>query len=219
MEHPLKYGRLTNGGDVLFTRNPAARHPQVRSRAVCFASDKAGDQYRDMKSFEGPLVSVIEALHTFILRNTPSMAHFKKDGLQRVDEPLYPAEAVREGLVNALAHRDYADFSGGVSVQIYPGRLEIWNSGGFPEGITPEKIMAGHISVLRNPDIAHVPYMRGLMEKLGRGGLLIQKACKNRGLSEPRWRSEDGRNVTLTFFAPEAATEATTGVTTEAGTV
>ena len=214
----LKYGRLTNGGDVLFARNPAARHPQVRTRAVSFSSDKAGDQYLDMKSFEGPLVSVLEALHAFILRNTPSGARFHREELQRTDEPLYPPEAVREGLVNALAHRDYADFSGGVSVQVYPGRLEIWNSGGFPEGITPEKIMAGHISILRNPDIAHVLYLRGMMEKLGRGGLLIQMACKNKGLPSPQWRSEDSRGVTLTFFAPDATTEVATEVTTDVNT-
>lgn len=58
--------------------------------------------------------------------------------------------------MNAFAHRDYADYKGGIAVHIYPRRLEIWNSGSLPAGVTLEKLARGHISVLRNPDIAHV---------------------------------------------------------------
>ncbi len=120
-----KYGRLTNGGDVLFGLNPAKRLPQVRVRAAYFASDKADDTFIDMKSFEGPLVPVLEQAYDFIIRNTPTTARFPKNELQRLDEFLYPPEAIREGLVNAFAHRDYTDSSGGIAVHIYPKRLEI----------------------------------------------------------------------------------------------
>ena len=41
------------------------------------------------------------------------------------------------------------------------------------------------------------------MEKLGRGSVLIQKACKEAGLPVPTWSSEEGRGVTLTFYTPE----------------
>ena len=199
----VKYGRLTNGGDVLFGTNPAIRYPQVRVRAVCFTSDKSDDTYQDMKSLEGPLVSVLEQVFSFIMRNTPTISHFDKDNLQRQDEAIYPPAAVREGLVNAFAHRDYADFSGGIGIHIYPKRLEIWNSGNLPEGVTPAKLATGQISVLRNPDIAHVLYLRGMMEKLGRGSVIIQKSCLERGLPRPEWRSDAGQGVTLSFFVPE----------------
>jgi ATP-dependent DNA helicase RecG len=207
-----QYGRLTNGGDVLFGRTPAVRFPQARVRAVCFTTDKAGDAYRDMKSFEGPLVPVLEQTFDFIVRNTPTTARFSKKGLQRQDEYLYPADAVREGLINAFAHRDYADSSGGIGVQVYPARLEIWNSGSLPEGITPETLTQGNLSVLRNPDIAHVLYLRGFMEKLGRGSVLILRACKERGLPAPLWTSDAKTGVTLTLFATEVTTEVTTEV-------
>jgi len=117
--------------------------------------------------------------------------------------------------VNAFAHRDYSDSSGGITIQIYPTRLEIWNSGSLPTGITPASLVKGHLSVLRNPDIAHVLYLRGLMEKLGRGSVLILRDCKERGLPEPKWTSEENAGVTLTFFATEVTTEVTTDVTTE----
>lgn len=198
----VKYGRLTNGGDVLFGRNPALRYPQIRVQAVRFVSDQTDDTYLDMKTYEGPLVSTLEDLFMFIQRNTPMISRFVRDQLNRQDQSIYPSDAIREGLVNAFAHRDYADFSGSIVVKIYKTRLEITNSGRFPEGITPNLLAKGHISVLRNPDIAHVMYLQGLMEKLGRGSLLIQQICAAQGLPPPLWR-EDPSGVTLTLYAPD----------------
>jgi ATP-dependent DNA helicase RecG len=63
-------------------------------------------------------------------------------------------------------------FNGASHIHVFPQRLEIWNSGAFLNGVTSETIASGQISVLRNPDIAHVRYLRGLMEKTGRGGRL-----------------------------------------------
>ena len=131
-----KLGRLTNGGDVLFARNPATRLPQIRIRAMRYNSDKAGDTYRDMKLFEGPLHAIFEDAYAFIVRNTPTAARFTKGQPKRDDSPLYPEDAVREALINALAHRDYSASSGGVSIHIFPQRLEIWNSGSLPDGVT-----------------------------------------------------------------------------------
>jgi len=196
----FKYGRLTNGGDVLFTTNPAIRNPQIRVRAAGFTTDKTDETYRDLKSFEGPLVPLLEDVFGFIQRNTPTSSDFTTDSLKRQDIPQYPTIAIREGLVNAFAHRDYSDFSGGIIISIYPDRLEIENTGKFPEGVTPDTLLKGHISVLRNPDIAHVLYLRGFMEKVGRGSALIQKACTDHGLPLPQW-SQTELGVRLTFFA------------------
>jgi ATP-dependent DNA helicase RecG len=151
------------------------------------------------------------ASNAFTLSNTPTISHFGKNDLERRDEPLYPPAAIREGLVNAFAHRDYSDFSGGIAVRVYSNHLEIWNAGRLPEGMTPDSLASGHISVLRNPDIAHVLYLRGLMEKMGRGSVMIRGTCAERGLPLPQW-SEDDRGVTLTISGPEVTTEVTTEV-------
>ncbi len=204
-----RYGRLTNGGDVLFARNPAMRLPQIRIRAMRYNSDQAGDTYRDMKSIEGPLHAIFEDAYTFIIRNTPSVARFTKGQPKREDSPLYPEDAVREALINALAHRDYSSPSGGVSIHIFPRRLEIWNSGSLPDGVTTESLKEGHLSVLRNPDISHVLYLRGLMEKAGRGSVLMIQQCRENGLSDPEWKSDEKLGVTVTFHAPEVTPEVT----------
>lgn len=117
--------------------------------------------------------------------------------------------AIREGIVNAFAHRDYSSFSGGIKVEISPVRLQIWNSGSLPDGVDADKLQQGHISVLRNPDIAHALYLQGYIEKLGRGSVLIRQACEENGLAPPVWYSEGNSGVTLTFLTPEVAPEAT----------
>lgn len=86
----------------------------MRVRAACYTSDKASDTYRDMKSFEGPLVSTLEQTYDFIVRNTPTTSSFSSEKLQRQDRQIYPELAIREGLVNAFAHRDYASPAGGM---------------------------------------------------------------------------------------------------------
>lgn len=207
-----KYGRLTNAGDVIFTKNSSIRYPQLRVKAVCFEADKTDATYSDFKIFEGPLVTTLEETHRFILRNISTKAVFQEKSLERKDEPIYPSNAIREGLVNAFAHRDYSDFSGGISIYIYPKRLEIFNSGCFPEGGSELTMGTGQISVLRNPDIAHVLYLRKLMEKLGRGSAMIKKECEDNGLPTPKWHS-DQSGVTLTFFTPEAIPEVAPEVT------
>ena len=210
-----KYGRLTNGGDVLFSLNSARRLPQTRLRAYSYNSDKAGDKFADMTSFEGPAMTLFEQAYSFIVRNTRTISRFIKGNPVRQDSPLYPEAAVREALINAFAHRDYSSASGGIAIHVFPRRLEIWNSGSLPPGVTAETLGRGQLSVLRNPDIAHVLYLRGLMEKAGRGSVLMVQACENNGLSAPKWQSDENLGVTLTFFAPEVTPEATGEVTPE----
>ena len=213
-----KYGRLTNGGDVMFAKNPAARLPQIRIRAMRYNSDKAGDTFSDMKSYEGPLKVIFEEAYTFIVRNTPSVSRFIKGNPKRQDSPLYPEAAVREALINALAHRDYSAASGGVSIHIFPRRLEIWNSGSLPAGVTTESLAKGHLSVLRNPDIAHALYLRGLMEKAGRGSVLMIQQCRDSGLPDPGWKS-DQLGVTVCFEIPQVTPQVTPQVEKLVGVV
>ncbi len=192
----------------IFPTSPFEIQPSTLLCLWFLAKNKnAGDKFSDMKSFEGPLHSIFEEAYTFIVRNTLSVSRFIKGNPKRQDSPLYPEEAIREALINALAHRDYSAASGGVSIHIHPRRLEIWNSGSLPDGVTAESLAKGHISVLRNPDIAHALYLRGLMEKAGRGSVLMVQRCRDAGLRDPFWKSDPKLGVTVTFPAPEVPPE------------
>jgi ATP-dependent DNA helicase RecG len=109
-----------------------------------------------------------------------------------------PWSALREGVINALIHRDYAAFDGGVSISLYPDRIEIWNSGRLPDGLTVADLKAGNISRPRNPDMAHLFFVRGFIERLGIGGRRIVTQCREAGLPEPTWELPGG-GVLLTL--------------------
>jgi ATP-dependent DNA helicase RecG len=191
-------GMITNAAEVLFGNNPAQQFPQVRVRVTVYATDKGGD-FIDNQQFEGPSLLMIDEVSAMLRKHLFVSSTFK-EGLQRTDKPAYPEAALREGLVNAFAHRDYANFTGGLSVDIYPGRLVIWNSGSLPPGVKIGDLTREHPSMPRNPDIAQVFFLHGLMERIGRGTQKIVSACTEAGLPTPKWKADE-TGVTLTFFA------------------
>jgi ATP-dependent DNA helicase RecG len=191
---------FTQAADVLFAAHPSMRHPQTRARVTLFESDKGSDEYIDDQMLEGPLVKVFNDVFSFIARNIKQRARFDSNEVRREDRSEYPMDALREGLVNAFAHRDYAGFSGGITVGIYPNRIEIWNSGHLPEGMKPGDLRKNHPSLPTNPDIAHVLYLRGLMERIGRGTQKIINSCRDYSLPTPQWK-DGSTGVTLTLRA------------------
>jgi ATP-dependent DNA helicase RecG len=118
----------------------------------------------------------------------------------RRESVLFPPKAVREGVLNALAHRDYA-LSGSILISIFRDSMEITNPGGLPDHLTPADLKKDHLSMPRNPDIAHVFFLRRLTEKVGRGTQRIVEDCRNARLKEPRWYTSS-LQTRLTFFAP-----------------
>lgn len=196
----------TQAADVLFATHPSLRHPQARVRVVRFDTDKGGAGYKENLVLEGPLVVIFEKTLEAIARNVPIGAEFRAGEARRTDRPAYPFDALREGLINAFAHRDYASFSGGVAVTMYPNRIEIWNSGRLPDELKPGDLSRNHPSLPTNPDIAHVLYLRGLMERIGRGTQKIIDACREYSLPLPVWDDQPS-GVTLTLSGPERAAE------------
>jgi len=199
----------TQGADVLFARNPAQRHPQTRVRLIRFAAGKTAREYLDDRQLQGPLVRVLNQTFDWIRGQLPVEQHFEADPkapLVRQARLAYPDAAVREGLVNAFAHRDYAGFSGGLTVSVYADRIEIWNSGRLPDGLTPATLRRNHPSLPANPDMAQVLYLRGLMERIGRGTQKIIQSCVDQGLRPPQWEDRE-TGVTLTLWGPGSAQE------------
>jgi ATP-dependent DNA helicase RecG len=204
----LQTGQLTNAADVLFGKKVAQRHPQTRLRAVCYATDRA-DNFLDEQLYEGPAFRLLEDAMAFLKRHVTIAAEFHEGQLSRESKPKYPFNSLREGLVNALVHRDYAAFSGSVSVSVYTDRVEIWNTGKLPRGISPrDLVLASHSSILVNPDIAHVFYLHELMERVGRGTYKIAQECRDFGMRLPEWKNV-GAGVRLTLFAAKAGTPIT----------
>jgi ATP-dependent DNA helicase RecG len=95
-------------------------------------------------------------------------AEISYEGINRVEKYEYPKEAIREALLNAIAHKDY---SGGVPIQnsVYRDKIIFWNEGQLPENSTIKNLLVKHASRPYNPDIAIALFRSGYIELWGRG--------------------------------------------------
>jgi len=133
----------------------------------------------DRKDFDGNLAEQVEDALNFVKKNT-LLAYQIKD-IVRKEIPQYPVDAVREGIVNAVMHRDYFETGSNVFVYIYDDFIEIVNPGGL-FGISRDQL--GKICMRRNERIADLFKIRGLVEKAGTGIQRMKDAMRKDGLKE-----------------------------------
>jgi ATP-dependent DNA helicase RecG len=97
-----------------------------------------------------------------------------------------------------MVHRDYNSVNGFLQISIFSDRTEIANYGGLPNGIKITDLKKEHSSILRNPDIAQICFLRKYIEMLGSGTLRMISECKKGGFKVPAWSDKD--NITTVVF-------------------
>lgn len=179
-------GRLLRAAVVLFGKRERLLpdYPQCRLRLARFRGVDR-DEFLDSKDLYGNTFRLIQAAQAFLVENLPVVSRVQPGVFERVDEPIYPPEALREALANAFCHRDYSIGGGSVAVGIYDDRVEVTSSGTLHFGLTVEDLLGPHESLPWNPLIARVFYLRGLVEQWGRGIQKIVRALEQAGLPDP----------------------------------
>ena len=130
---------------------------------------KGEDEIIDKKSFEGPLAECFRFARAFIMRNTKSGIVKNPDGT-RTDTYSYPDLAIREVLVNAIAHRDYSIQGTQIDIDIFADRIEVKSPGGWILTKKPSQYPLDKIpSKRRNESISACFELCGLMERSGSG--------------------------------------------------
>jgi ATP-dependent DNA helicase RecG len=101
----------------------------------------------------------------------------------------FPHDAIREALMNAIAHKDY---SSGIPIQIsvYRDKIIFWNEGQLPENWTVDKLTSKHPSKPFNPDIANTLFRAGYIESWGRGTIKMINECKKHQIAPPIFSNE-----------------------------
>ncbi len=121
--------------------------------------------FRDRREFTGSLLMQLEDAYSFLDQYNRTRSEF--DGLSRIDRRDYPTQAIREALMNALVHREYA-LPGPILISIYDNRIEITTPGGLVNELTLDDVMLG-VSILRNRNLGNVFYRLELIEAYGTG--------------------------------------------------
>jgi predicted HTH transcriptional regulator len=172
----------TVGGMLLFGRDRERHFPDAWIQAGRFAGqDKA--KILDGAEFRGLPVAAIAAAIGFIEKHALHGAEIGK--VRRAERWNLPPVAVREAVINAVVHADYAQRGAPIRISIFDDRLEIENPGLLPFGLTVADLEHG-ISKLRNRVIGRVFHALGLIEQWGSGIQRMTAACRDAGLADPR---------------------------------
>ena len=193
-------GNPTITGVLLFARNPQAFLPQSGLTFVKFASTLPRSEtgqpgYGRREEIGGPLARIIQ--RTWEVVGEEMRIGAVVTGLEREERTEYPVAAVREALINAVAHRDYRLGGRRIEVRMFTDRMEIISPGGLPGFITVDNIVEEHFS--RNPRIVSCLYQWGYIEELGLGVDLMIEDMVRAGHPPPKFK-DSPYSFTVTLY-------------------
>ena len=171
----------TVGGMILFGLDRERHFPDAWIQAGRFAgTDKS--HIVDRVEIRSLPVRAIEEGIAFVQKHALHGAEI--GAVRRKERWNLPPEAVREAVINAVAHTDYAQRGAPLRLSIFDDRLEVENPGLLPFGLTVEDLPRG-VSKLRNRVIGGVFHALGLIEQWGSGIQRMSAACHDAGLAAP----------------------------------
>ncbi len=171
----------TVGGMLLFGNQRHRYFPDAWVQAGRFrGTDKTHiTDTLEIKNF--PVRTVEEAI-AFVQKH--SLRGMEIGDVQREERWNLPPVAVREAIINAIVHTDYAQHGAPIRISIFDNRLEVENPGLLPFGLTVEDLLQG-VSKLRNRVIGRVFHELGLIEQWGSGIQRMITVCRDAGLAPP----------------------------------
>lgn len=178
---------------LLFGRHPQRWLPNSTLLAARFLSSNFSDEFIKQE-IRGTLPEQLSQAEAFLRANLQSVVRLR--GLVHEETPEYPFEAVRELLVNAVAHRDYNLQGDTIHLHIFSDRLEVQSPGGLPGPVTLENLLEARFS--RNAVITQVLSDFGFVEQLGYGLKRVVEILRQNGMRPPRFEELAGTfRVTL----------------------
>jgi len=190
----------TAAGLLLFGKRPAEPFPQCEILVDAYADTKISGKPRGQLNVNAPIPAAIEQVLEFVDKHTFHPARVV--GINNIALDEYPQRALREVLVNAMAHRNYEDATRKISVQIFSDRIVVVSPGYPPAPLTLAKLRRGNYRPCsRNPVIAQTLAVLKFMEQRGSGFARMRDAMLNHGLDAPVYGEQDGYFV-VTFPGP-----------------
>ena len=206
---------MFSAGLLLFGRAPNRLLPQAGITAAAFPGTEK--EYVTPQRLRGPLVSLFQVTESRTEVIEPgvidrAMAFVEQhatdppalEGAVRTQQWHYPREAVREAIVNAVAHRDYLLSGTDIELSLYADRLEIISPGHLPNGITPARMRQG-CRASRNQLLTDTLRDYGYMEHMGLGvPRKIIRLMRAHNGTEPEFVAEDTRLIVRLWRYPKS---------------
>jgi len=192
---------VNRAGCILFHPQPGTRFPQCEILADAYDEARISGRPKGMETINAPLLAAVRQALAFVDKHT--FHPHRTVGLNNVRLDEYPEVALREVLINALAHRDYADATRKILLRVFSDRIEV-SSPGYPlKPLTLAKLEKGNYRPCsRNPLITQTLALMHHMEQRGTGFARMRDAMLDHGLAPPQLSSSDGYFV-VTLPGPD----------------
>lgn len=179
--------QLTMAALLLFGKDIERWNLMASFRIGRFQQSQANLLFQD--NIVCPLIHMPERV-LWTLRSRYLVAPIHYEGLQRVEPLEIPEDALREMVCNAIVHKNY--LGPHIQMRVWDDKIELWNFGELPYNYTIEKLLQTHESYPRNPLIAQIFYLAGLIEQWGRGYEKIHDAFIRENLMQPTFEQARG---------------------------
>ena len=191
-------GRISNSAVLLFGKRPQRFFITSEVKCVQFFGNVVEKPLPAYQICRGTLFDMIDQATAFVMDRVDLAVGTRAEGNTASVPTDYelPPDAVKEAIVNAVAHRDYTS-NGSVQVMLFRNRLEVWNPGQLPYGLTVNKLTVPHKSLPANPLIADPLFWTGYVDKVGTGTEDIVNLCKDKGLKAPEYHQEEDFRVVI----------------------
>ena len=179
-------GVLTNAALLLFGKAPQRFFISSEVRCAYFHGTEVTKPIPSYQVYRGTVFELVDQAVDFVLARIALAVGTRAESARVPAEYEIPPEVVREAIVNAVAHRDYAE-NGSVQVMLFLDRLEVWNPGRLPPPLTLPKLRVPHRSIPANPLLADGLYLVRYIERFGTGTVDMIERCRDAGLPEPEF--------------------------------
>jgi len=184
----LNGSKLSHAAVLLFCRNPQKFRSLITAEVKClyFHGVEVRKPIPSYQVYKGTLFEQVDEAVDFVLSKLDRSVAPGKTGVASEVAYEIPKPVIREAVVNAVAHKNYTS-NAGIQVMLFDDRLEVWNPGALPEGMTMETLRVEHSSVPRNPLISEPLFWAHYIERAGTGTLDMIALCRKAGIPEPEF--------------------------------
>jgi ATP-dependent DNA helicase RecG len=173
----------TNAGLLLFGKDVERFFPQCEVTLVRYRGREMGDEFL-REDIRDTLVETVRRAELWLSEHMRRGSRML--GLERQDWMQFPQGALREALVNAVAHRDYTIRGEGIRIALFSDRMECYSPGRLAGHVTVQNIVEERFS--RNETLVQVLADYGLNERLGYGIDRMLRQMADAALPPPEFR-------------------------------
>lgn len=174
----------TLGGLLCFGYNPQRYIPYTGIALTRYAGASANSQQvLDIRDLQGSLFDMIDQAEAYLWSQC-NHGFLIGSGPQRIPLDQYPRPALRELVVNSVAHRDYRVSGSRVKIEMFRNQIEWASPGGLPSGVTVQNILKAQYT--RNPVIVAFLFDAGYIEQRGMGLDTVVTLLQKEGLPYPQ---------------------------------